>query len=72
MPRHRPESQTAGPHKPGEKQESPSVFRVQLPVSVPLVPAQVPPAHAYVVSVRDRVPVSSQVSLNPPQEPQLP
>lgn len=42
MPRHRPESQTAGPHKPGEKQESPSVLRVQLPESLPTVPWHVP------------------------------
>lgn len=40
----------------------PSVSRVQLPVSGEVLGVHVPPLHAYVVTLRDRLPVSSHVS----------
>lgn len=42
-------------------QLSPSVFRVHVPVSVPEELLQLPELHVNVVSLRLRVPVSSQM-----------
>ena len=50
----------------------PSVSRVHEPISVDVDGAHAPDAHEYVVTDRERVPVSSHMLLNPPHVPQLP
>ena len=64
--------QTQGPYVVAAQPVVPSVSRVHEPVSVVVDGAHAPDAHEYVVTDRERVPVSSHALLKPPHALHVP